>query len=91
MNLILQMNTIQIQNENTHFYYQPNILSEEYLLKLKQWLQNKKLDQANQLLMNTDLSVTHIAADLGFDNVSHFIKIFKQKYKTTPKQFKQNN
>jgi AraC-like DNA-binding protein len=62
-----------------------------YATPPKQWLQNKKLDQANQLLMNTDLSVTHIAADLGFDNVSHFIKIFKQKYKTTPKQFKQNN
>ena len=41
--------------------------------------------------MNTELTVTHVAADLGYENVSHFIKSFKEKYKITPKQLKQNN
>lgn len=52
----------------------------------KQWLQNKRLAHAYKLLTNTELTVTHVAADLGYENVSHFIKSFKEKYKTTPKQ-----
>lgn len=61
-----------------------------YNIAPKQWLQSKRLDRAFTLLTNTELTVTHIAADLGYDNVSHFIKSFKEKYKTTPKQLKNN-
>ena len=56
----------------------------------KKWLQNKRLVRANELLRNTELTVTHVAADLGYENVSHFIKLFKDKYNKTPKQFKHN-
>ena len=55
----------------------------------KKWLQEKRLQKANELLINTDFSVTHIANELGYDNVSHFIKAFKAQYKVTPKQLKQ--
>jgi AraC-like DNA-binding protein len=57
----------------------------------KQWLQNKRLERAYEQLTNTELNVTHVAADLGYENVSHFIKSFKEKYKITPKQLKQSN
>ncbi|NQZ22030.1 MAG: AraC family transcriptional regulator [Colwellia sp.] len=57
----------------------------------KKWLQDKRLSRAHELLMHTEFTVTHIALDLGYENVSHFIKSFKDKYKTTPKQLKQNN
>ena len=62
-----------------------------YNMAPKLWLQEKRLAHARQRLLNTDLSVTHIASDVGYENVSHFIKAFKKKYKTTPKQFKQSN
>ena len=62
-----------------------------YDIPPKQWLQSKRLARGNELLLNTELTVTHIAADLGYENVSHFIKSFKDKYKITPKQFKQIN
>lgn len=62
-----------------------------YGLPPKQWLQHKRLARGNELLANTDLSVTHVAADLGYENVSHFIKSFKEKYKVTPKKFKQRS
>lgn len=55
----------------------------------KRWLQNKRLDRAYELLTSTELTVTHIAADVGYENVSHFIKSFKDKHKITPKQFQQ--
>ena len=57
-----------------------------YDIPPKQWLQNKRLDRAYEQLTKTELTVTHVAADLGYENVSHFIKSFKEKYKITPKQ-----
>jgi AraC-like DNA-binding protein len=62
-----------------------------YNMPPNKWLQEKRLAHAHQLLIDTNLSVTHIASDVGYENVSHFIKSFKNKYKITPKQFKQNN
>ncbi|KGJ93750.1 helix-turn-helix domain-containing protein [Colwellia psychrerythraea] len=62
-----------------------------YDIAPKQWLQNKRLDRAYEQLTNTELTVTHVAADLGYENVSHFIKSFKEKYNITPKQLKQSN
>jgi len=60
-----------------------------YNMPPKQWLQNKRMAYAYQRLSETNLTVTHIASDLGYDNVSHFIKSFKEKYQITPKQLKQ--
>jgi len=61
-----------------------------YGMTPKKWLQNKRMNRAKELLMNTEFTVTYVAADLGYENVSHFIKAFKEKYKLTPKQFKQH-
>jgi len=61
-----------------------------YGITPKKWLQSKRLTRAKELLMNTELTVTHIAVDLGYENISHFIKTFKDKYKITPKQFRQH-
>jgi len=54
----------------------------------KKWLQEKRLLKAKDLLSDTDLSVTHIANEIGYDNVSHFISAFKTRYDITPKQLK---
>ncbi len=55
----------------------------------KRWLQNRRLDRAGELLQTGDFTVTQIAADLGYENVSHFIKAFKEKYEMTPNKYKQ--
>lgn len=52
----------------------------------QQWIINKKLDLAKQELLNSQTSVTQIAFDLGYNNVSHFIKTYKAQYGSTPKQ-----
>lgn len=52
----------------------------------KRWLLEKRLEHANTLLAQTDQTVTDIALQVGYENVSHFIKAFKTKYGVTPKQ-----
>lgn len=60
-----------------------------YNMPPKRWLQDKRLTHARKLLIEKECSVTEVAMHIGYDNVSHFIKQFKEKYKITPKQLKQ--
>ncbi len=52
----------------------------------QKWLTDKRLDKAYQVLSENRVSVTQVAYDIGYENVSHFIKAFKKKYHLTPKQ-----
>lgn len=52
----------------------------------KEYLTNIKLSKAKDMI--THSSVSEVAYDLGYDNISHFISLFKSKYGMTPKQYK---
>jgi AraC-like DNA-binding protein len=54
----------------------------EYLLDLR-------LNYAQKLLLKTNMSVTDIALDCGFDNASYFAKKFKAALGMTPKEYRQ--
>ena len=52
----------------------------------QKWLMDKRLTKAREMLVSTEISVTQVALETGYENVSHFIKEFKKKYQMTPKQ-----
>ena len=52
----------------------------------KQWLIGRRLDYSYQLLTVEGSNVTEAAQEIGYENVSHFIKVFKAKYGVTPAQ-----
>lgn len=47
-----------------------------------------RLARAKFLLSATDRSITGIAADTGFCDVSHFIRVFRGREQTTPERFR---
>ena len=49
-----------------------------------EYLTDKKLEYAKTLLLTTKTSVLDISMQIGFESVSHFIRIFKIKYGLTP-------
>lgn len=53
-----------------------------------QWLIRKRLEKAQHLLENTHASVTEIAFDVGYENVSHFIAAYKKAFGCTPSRAK---
>ena len=59
--------------------YTPN----EYLLLVR-------LNHAKGLLRSTDLPVAQIACDVGIQNVSHFINLFRRHEGTTPAHYRRN-
>ena len=57
-----------------------------YATTPNQWLIEKRLSKGHEMLINTNINVTDIAFEVGYENVSHFIKAYKKRYKITPKQ-----
>ena len=53
------------------------------------WLKKQKLSLALQHLLSTDLSVNQISFECGFEDTSHFIRVFKEEYHLTPLQYRQ--
>lgn len=51
-------------------------------------VQTRRLQQAVYLLKNTDMSVADIGNAVGYDNLSYFHRIFKEKYRVSPKHYR---
>lgn len=54
----------------------------------KEYCNNLKLDIAADMLKTTDLPVTQVALESGFNDVSYFIKMFKTKFGLSPMKYK---
>lgn len=54
----------------------------------QQHIQNKLIDYAKERLSTTTLSVSEIAYELGFEHPQSFSKLFKQKVKQSPGEFR---
>lgn len=55
----------------------------------QQHIHNKLIEKAKEKLSTTDLSVSEIAYELGFEHPQSFNKLFKNKTKVSPLQFRQ--
>jgi AraC family transcriptional regulator, exoenzyme S synthesis regulatory protein ExsA len=53
------------------------------------WLKNRKLNLALHHILTSELSINQISFECGFEDTSHFIRVFKQKYRHTPLQYRQ--
>jgi AraC-like DNA-binding protein len=60
---------------------------EQFGVSPKSWLIEKRLDKAKQLLTRNHTSVSSVALETGYENISHFVKAFHKRYAISPKQF----
>ena len=60
---------------------QLGITASEYVNRLR-------LERAEQLLRTSDLDVTGVAYDSGFANLSYFFRLFRSRWGTTPRQYR---
>lgn len=66
------------------FYRATNVRFIDYLIYLR-------LDEAERLLLSTELSVNEICLLSGFNNMSNFLQAFRKRYGMTPTQFRKRN
>jgi AraC-like DNA-binding protein len=55
------------------------------------YLHEKRIERAQYLIATTDFSNSEIAEKIGFENLSHFSKIFKKVTSLTPGEYKKQN
>lgn len=52
------------------------------------YLNDYRLTMASRLLLSSEDSILTIAGDTGFDNLSYFNRVFKQRFGMTPREFR---
>ncbi|MCE7040476.1 AraC family transcriptional regulator [Dyadobacter sp. CY312] len=55
------------------------------------YIQKKRVERAQYLILTTELPLSEIAADTGFESLSYFSRIFKNIAGQTPSRYKTNN
>lgn len=58
-------------------------------MSLLEYGQTIFLKESEQLLINTDKSISEIVRELGFSNRTYFYRIFKQRYGVTPQEYRE--
>jgi AraC-like DNA-binding protein len=53
------------------------------------WLLQRRIELAANLLRNTVMNVTEVAFESGFEHVSHFSRVFKERFGVSPVAFRQ--
>lgn len=84
--------TVTLEDIATRFHYTPEYTSK--LIKtilgqtFTQLLQRIRIEKAQILLQDTNLSVTNIANQIGYETTEHFIRTFKKQLNMTPTQYR---
>lgn len=55
------------------------------------WLLRKRLDYSATLLRSSRMNVTEIAFESGFEDVSHFSRVFKERFHIPPVSYRQTD
>jgi len=70
-------------------YHFLRLFKQTYGLSPYQYWQNLRLEKAEKLLRTTDLAIKEIADFLGFDNAASFSRLFRQRRRLYPSQFRE--
>lgn len=69
--------------------YLTRIFKKETGMSISDYILQQRLSIAANLLANTSLSVSLIAAEIGYVNFSHFSRMFKKYYNKSPLEYRQ--
>ena len=86
--------TISLKKFGEQFHLSEKYISryfkEHFHITLSQYVTYLRLEHAKQLLQDTDIPITEIALQSGYQNVSYFIRSFKKTYEVSPLKYRKN-
>lgn len=69
-------------------YHISKLIKKSLGITFKEVVQDVRLSKSCELLRNTKLSIIDIMSEIGYQNISFFYKIFKEKYQMTPNEYR---
>ena len=73
------------------YSYLAKLFKENTGYTLIQFYTNQKMQYAKELLLKSNLTLLDISGRLGYDSLSHFLRIFKQHFGISPHKFRKSN
>ena len=85
--------SIRMLCEEFHFQedYFNRLLKNRTGMTYTEYLQHLRLQKAEELLLHTRLTIDAIAAEVGYKNKGYFYKIFTERHRMTPAQFRKES
>jgi len=85
-------NNISLEEVSNHYnissYYMSKIFKKEMGVKFIDFVTNKKMELAKDLLEHTDNNIINIAIDLGYSEPNYFSKVFKKNVGISPSKYR---
>lgn len=69
-------------------FYLQRVFKQRLGLSPAEFLANRRIDAARELLTTTELSITEVAAETGFHNPAYFSTLFHKKTGVAPSKFR---
>ena len=76
---------------NYHPYYINRVVKSEIGKPLRAYIIDYRLERAKELLLSLDGNISEIALKTGFSSSSYFVKMFKEKERMTPLEYRKRN
>ena len=78
--------------EQFHLFekYISRYFKEHFHITLSRYVTYLRLEHAKQMLQETDISVTEVAMQSGYQNISYFIRSFKKTYGVSPLKYRKS-
>jgi AraC-like DNA-binding protein len=85
-------NNITLSDLSGHFYVSPSYLSRRFRektgLTLVEYLEEIRLEKAEEYLASSEAKITDISEQVGYMDPNYFSKIFKRKYHLSPSDYR---
>ncbi|MFC4778811.1 response regulator [Paenibacillus sp. GCM10023252] len=83
---------IVLRDVAEQFSFSPNYLGhlfkEETGTNFSDYVVRRKMEKAHELLQDPRLKVYEVASQVGYKNLTHFNKLFKERYGVTPNEYR---
>ena len=73
---------------NANIYYLSHVFKDEIGISPMKYVIFRRLGEAQNLLINTSMTVTQIAISVGYNNSNYFQNVFKAAMHMTPRQYR---
>jgi len=71
--------------------YLSRLIRRQLGMSFSQLLQTIRLDKSCELLINSDMRITELCEQIGYDNESYYIQLFRKVYGVTPLQYRKKH